>query len=88
MCIELKNILQFCKILLILQIEPVMARMQWHSLYDHALLTFIRILEFFINREEKSSSHDCNREKVMGRIWDKICVSFRKIMILGRGTCR
>jgi len=48
-----------------MKIEPVMTRMQWRSLYDHTLLTLIRIFNFFINREEKSSSHDCNREKVI-----------------------
>ena len=62
MCMELKKI-HLCKISLLMKIETVMTRMQWHSLYDHALLTYIRILKFFINREEKSSSHDHNTEK-------------------------
>ena len=61
---ESKNI-HFRKMPLIMKIEPVMTRMQWSSLYDHVLLTLIRILKFFIKREEKSSSHDRNREKVI-----------------------
>ena len=89
---ESKNI-HLCKIPLIIKIEPVMTRMQWRSLYDHALLTLLRILNFFITREEKSSSHDLIGEKViflrpMGRIWDYICASFRKIMSLRRRTRR
>ena len=68
-CVWNQNI-HFCKMLLIIKTEPVMTTMQWHSLCNHALLTLIRVLKFFTNGEEKSSSHDRNRDNFfpMGRI--------------------